>query len=177
MKSLVFLGILALLPAAAMAQERSAGQSYDAQTNWSALKASIDALVNQNKMIAATIDSLGDKVNAIAACSAQQKLWTGGTTCVEINVSNTTTNPPMRTETATFTIPAKFGLGMTKPEYVVADDAFCKGKGYDGLQSSSHYDSPYTCYRNGGGDTGPVPTTCHSYGTSAICYRLVPVNK
>lgn len=91
--------------AAAHAQERAAGQSYDAQTNWGALKSSIDMLINQNKAIADTVDALNtkvttltDKVNvldgkvttltstvnvlnskvsAIAACGAAGKLWTG----------------------------------------------------------------------------------------------------
>jgi len=48
--------LLAMAPA--HAQERSAGQSYDAQTNWSALNGRIEAVINQNKMLAQTVDKM-----------------------------------------------------------------------------------------------------------------------
>lgn len=59
MKIILFLITPALaLMATAHAQERSAGQNYDAQSNWSALNGKIDAVINQNKLLATTIDKM-----------------------------------------------------------------------------------------------------------------------
>lgn len=82
------LGIGALVAlvgwSSAWAQERTAGQAYDAQVNWSALSSKLDLVINQNKVLATTVtalskevDSLSAKLDAAAACGKQQKLWTG----------------------------------------------------------------------------------------------------
>jgi hypothetical protein len=80
--SLAALASLAALPLAA--QERAAGQANDAQVNWSALSAKLNAIDNQNKALAASLATLQTSVNgingkldAIAACGAQKKVWTG----------------------------------------------------------------------------------------------------
>lgn len=75
--TLSLIAVTIILAAAAHAQERSAGQSYDAQTNWSALKASIDGLRSQNAMIAAAVDANGKKLDAITDCSKQQMFYNG----------------------------------------------------------------------------------------------------
>jgi len=64
-----------MLAAPAYAQERSAGQSYDAQTNWSALKASIDGLRSQNAVIAKTLDTTNKKLAALTACNAKKMIY------------------------------------------------------------------------------------------------------
>lgn len=58
--------LLAMAPA--HAQERSAGQSYDAQTNWAALNGKIETVINQNKLLATTIDRMN-------ACNAAEMLY------------------------------------------------------------------------------------------------------
>lgn len=83
MKSTVAWMAMGLLAAgSALAQERSAGQAYDAQTNWAALKGMFDKIDNQNKAIAATLTAISDKLDAIGGCGKQQKLW-DGTACVD----------------------------------------------------------------------------------------------
>ena len=62
------------------AQERSAGQSYDAQVNYGALSAKLDALISQNRIIAGTIDSLNDKVTKVTTCGAKSMFYAPSST-------------------------------------------------------------------------------------------------
>lgn len=55
----------------ALAQERTAGQAYDAQVNWSALNGAITALKDQNKLLAQALD-------AISTCNAKGMFYTPG---------------------------------------------------------------------------------------------------
>lgn len=65
----LFLAVCVLLAAAPLhAQERTAGQSYDAQVNWSALKSRIDLVNTQNKVLASTLDK-------VMACNTGGKLY------------------------------------------------------------------------------------------------------
>lgn len=90
MKLVLGTAVLAVvMSGSALAQERAAGQANDAQVNWSALSAKLDAIDHQNKAIAASVTTLQGSVNgintkldAIAACGAQQKVW-NGTGCVD----------------------------------------------------------------------------------------------
>jgi hypothetical protein len=59
---------LAVLATPVIAQERTAGQNYDAQVNWSTLSSKIDAVSNQNKTLAALLDK-------ITACNNQNKIF------------------------------------------------------------------------------------------------------
>jgi|GEM_PF-3303650 len=103
MKTLPLIATALLVATAAHAQERSAGQTYDAQTNWSALSGKIDAVINQNKLLATTID----KMNACNAkkmvyAPADAKADAGGcvnttpgidyTACTDINWVHSNTN-------------------------------------------------------------------------------------
>lgn len=72
MKIIVPLVIAAvLLPVAATAQERTAGQAYDAQVNWASLKGMFDRVDAQNKILAATITKM-------QACAAKDALYKPG---------------------------------------------------------------------------------------------------
>lgn len=80
--SLVALASLTALPLAA--QERAAGQANDAQVNWSALSAKLNAIDSQNRALSASLATLQTSVNgingkldAIAACGGQKKVWNG----------------------------------------------------------------------------------------------------
>lgn len=69
MKAFLTFSVMGLMVVGSvMAQERTAGQNYDAQVNWSALKTSIDLVSNQNKILAQTLD----KYNT---CSAKTMLF------------------------------------------------------------------------------------------------------
>lgn len=65
---LAFLGSALLLALPAAAQERSAGQAYDAQVNWGALRAQISSVIDQNKLLAERLDK-------IEACSTKKMLY------------------------------------------------------------------------------------------------------
>jgi len=81
MKTILAVAATLLLATAAHAQERSAGQNYDAQTNWSALKASIDSLRSQNTAIVSTVDTVNTGMDHSAECAKKGELW-DGTACV-----------------------------------------------------------------------------------------------
>lgn len=68
MKTLPFIAAALVLPALALAQERTAGQSTGAQVNWSVLRNQIDLVSSQNKALAATISKL-------QACNAKEMLY------------------------------------------------------------------------------------------------------
>jgi hypothetical protein len=59
-----------LLVAVATAQERAAGQTQDAQLNWSTLSNQFTQVDTQNKALATT-------VTAIINCNKQGKMWNG----------------------------------------------------------------------------------------------------
>lgn len=67
------LPLAAALPA--HAQERSAGQTYDAQTNWSALNGKIEAAINQNKLIAQTVDNINKDFTKMKACNDKKMIY------------------------------------------------------------------------------------------------------
>ena len=89
----------------AVAQERSAGQSYDAQVNYGALNAKLQNILDQNQVIAGTVTSLNttvtsltttvkdlsdkntklqQQISQIAACNNGGRLWTGSS-CVAMS--------------------------------------------------------------------------------------------
>lgn len=67
MKKLLAISMV-LLPAVTMAQERSAGQAYDAQVNWAALNNKIDLVSNQNKVLTSTIAKF-------QACNLKKRIY------------------------------------------------------------------------------------------------------
>jgi len=68
------------LNATAQAQERSAGQAYDAQVNWAALSNKLDLLDSQNKMLAAAMERQGEQLAKMTACNAKTMLWSPSST-------------------------------------------------------------------------------------------------
>ena len=69
MKSLIFpLAALVAVTTPALAQERTAGRSYDAQVNWAALQNGINQVSSQNKVLAGIIDKM-------QACNATRKIY------------------------------------------------------------------------------------------------------
>lgn len=146
------------LPVAVLAQERTAGQAYDAQVNWASLKSSIDMVSNQNKAIAATVTAIGEKLDAIEACGKQGKIW-NGSGCADAGGD---------LEVGTFSETNVYGGGCRTMgnkvfcstfEPASASDAYCKGKGYDALVSNvcssrtvaggGNHDSPSYSYVTG----------------------------
>lgn len=123
MKSLLSLLVAALLLAgAAWAQERTAGQAYDAQVNWASLKNSIDLVNTQNKAIAATVTAISAKLDAIAACGARQQLWDGAG-CVDAGGKQ-------KLETKVYSSPKYDDCrGYIPPNPITK--AFCQTNGYD----------------------------------------------
>lgn len=71
MKTLPILAAALVLPAIAIGQERTAGQAYDAQVNWSTLKSSIDLVSSQNKILAATLDK-------VTGCNKKKMIYAPG---------------------------------------------------------------------------------------------------
>jgi hypothetical protein len=160
MKSITLVTVLSLLAGSALAQERAAGQANDAQVNWSILSAKLDAIDNQNKAIAASVVTLQTSVNgintkmdAIAACGAQQKVW-NGTGCV-------TTLAP-KAEVGTFSMSVGYG-GQSTP----TGAAFCQSKGYDTAVSKV----AQTSERHTGGSTGGMESYISGY--TYTCVRVV----
>lgn len=160
MKSLILLAILPLLVPSAIAQERAAGQANDAQVNWTALSAKLDAIDHQNKAIAASVTTLQGSVNgintkldAIAACGAQQKVW-NGTGCA-------TTLAP-KAEIGTFSVSIGYGSQSTP-----TGAAFCQGKGYDTAVSKV----AQTSQHHTGGSTGGMES--YTSGYTYTCVRVV----
>jgi len=166
MKTLPLIIAALMLAAAAHAQERSAGQSYDAQTNWAALKSSIDALAAQNKLIAQTVDAISSKTDAIntkmdavADCGKQYKIW-NGTACVSAW--------PAKLQTKTYSVAACSG----------SNDGFCQAKGYDsatGCNTVTVYVPP-TMGSGGEGYGGGYSPGGYVTGYQVTCARLVPDN-
>jgi hypothetical protein len=104
-----------VLAAAAHAQERTAGQAYDAQVNWASLKNSIDLVSTQNKAMAAAVEVISDKldamsgkIDAIARCGSQKKLW-NGSGCVA--VASTGSGGTKPTPTPSPTTPTEVAVG------------------------------------------------------------------
>jgi len=154
---------------AAAAQERSAGQTYDAQTNWSALKAQIDMLLNQNKLIAASIDSLttqvggvDDKIDSIGNCGAQGKLW-NGSTCVAVSAASPT-NVTGKLVTKTFNLPGNWNGSFCA---MGKGPAYCTSQGYDSQISCTNASYTGEC---GHDDCSPT------YTTTLVCGKTVVNN-
>lgn len=57
-----------ILATGAFAQERTAGQAYDSQVNWAALRSQIDLVSTQNKVLAAMLDKF-------TACSNKKAIY------------------------------------------------------------------------------------------------------
>lgn len=167
---------LAGLTATAVAQERTAGQAYDAQVNWSTLMTKLNALDTQNKALAlsltalqtsvtnltTTVNALSSKVlvmdnklSAIAACGAQQKYWNGAA-CVAAGAASLPT-----LQAATFTENVNYG-GHFTPSV-----AYCVSKGYDTLASVT----TSTSTRHTGGREGQ--DTTYTSGYHMTCLRVV----
>lgn len=172
------LALLAALAApGAHAQERTAGQTYDAQVNWSALATKIDAVSAQNKALAAsmktlqetlttlttTVDALSSKVvlldskmSAIATCGAQKTYW-NGTRCVAGSAGLP------RVESATFTETRSYRGARSNP----ATHGYCVSRGYDDLAGYT----TSTSTRHVGGRTGGEESYISAYHIT--CMRVV----
>lgn len=164
--SLPLVAAALVLTVTAHAQERTAGQAYAAQVNWSALKSGIDQVSAQNKALAASMavlqdsmDKLDAKVGAIAACGAQGKVWNGK------NCTNTTGATP-QAQVATFTVPTHCtrACGVANP----ASNNYCRSKGYDALVSSQTSTASTTMWS---GQSGIPETFVTAYRITCIRVR------
>ena len=69
MKTLLLAAAL-VLPVLAHAQDRTAGQAFDAQVNWESLKAMFDKVDTQNKILAAAVTTM-------QTCNLKKMLFVG----------------------------------------------------------------------------------------------------
>jgi len=106
--------------ATAHAQERSAGQSYDAQINWAALQSQIKTVIDQNKAIATTVDNVNGKLDAISACGKKNEIW-NGTACVAVS-----STPPVGK-----LVTQAFSFDSTGYNYCNVGQSYCISHGYD----------------------------------------------
>jgi hypothetical protein len=166
-----------LLAGTALAQERAAGQAYDAQVNWAALSTQLNALKTQNQALAAsittmqtsltnlttTVNALSSKVlvmdsklTAIATCGAQQKYW-NGSACVTAGADSLPT-----IQTGVFSESCGYS-SCASP----ASDAYCQGKGYDAVTEVTTQTSTKHTGGSSGGDT------TYTSGYTIRCMRVV----
>lgn len=160
MKQLILTTLICsgLLAGPVFAQERTAGQANDAQVNWAALSAKLDALDTQNRAIAVSVATLQTSVNginskldAIAACGAQQKVWTGSD-CVA----------------AAAALPTLQVANFTTPQFQTPASNLCQSKGYDVTIGTV---ALTTTQKLGGGRGGSELTSPAGYRTT--CARIV----
>lgn len=140
MKLHIILAALAVMAAgSAAAQERSAGQAYDAQVNWASLKGMFDKIDAQNKVLAATLAQ-------VSACNSQKKFYAPSdpaavspTYCVGIDTKQ------LKFKTASFAKPYGCGGASTacRADQVTVDHQ-CEINGYNGASGFGvgSYSSP-----------------------------------
>lgn len=172
MKGIFYLIAVALPLAAAFsahAQERSAGQSYDAQINWGALNAKIDTFSNLTKTIATRVDDMSTTLSLVSgtttdivACGKQNKIWNGAT-CV--------TPPSYKTVIGQIAYPVPHHSGYSAAQA-------CQNAGYEGISSlAPTYSGGAQQNCNGQDCTGvPTATPVAVSGYLLFCYKNVLSN-